>query len=743
MGVIRKLKDFFVGSQGPINVTIDLPVTALALPDASGMEKRLSPTKIALLRNPALTYSRIGTADVRGYINRTPSYAPPEYDLVELGKLDDLDGYVRRAFRNKEGLMFKEGYNFVGSNVERVEYIKARIAQMERASGTPFPLLMRQTAANLLKYSNAFWVKVRNPDASGGAERKLPNGQTIKPIAAYFSVPAETMLIDATINGTIRGYKQELPTGETRTFSPRDVIHFYVDRKDGFLFGTPITVPVQNDIYALRRIEENVETLVHQCLFPLYQYKVGSETSPGSYYPDGRSEIDVVRYEMTRMPPEGMIITPYTHEIANLGSGERGLQAESYLAYFKQRVFSGLGVSSVDMGESGTSNRSTAATLSQNMVDDVKSYQDVIETFIDECVLKELLLESTFEPKDLFEEDNLVHLRFLEIDIENRMKIENQVIQLFENNAITHTEMRRTLGKEPFKTDEEWMDTAWELYKQPALLLQSMAEPFGSAAQAAGASEQTAVTPQMNKSATATAKQMVKLGKPAASAAGKKKPTTKAKKTTANRSRPKNQSGTRSSPKVNRDITDSLLELYKEAKQSGQDTEDKVFTSAIVQTIFARILRDLKLDLSNSLREGISSVGSSPLDPTRVRLGVLGVLEGRAERYSERLKRTLVNRVLNSQDKKDLALAFDSLEWRLSFMESTELMYAYNLGRLIGLLEQGHTEFMVPAQIDSDCPSCSVGLRFSSPARTIDYEKVPPLSTHPNCTCLLMPAERS
>ncbi|MCF1193278.1 hypothetical protein LRR18_16940, partial [Mangrovimonas sp. AS39] len=60
---------------------------------------------------------------------------------------------------------------------------------------------------------------------------------------------------------------------------------------------------------------------------------------------------------------------------------------------------------------------------------------------------------------------------------------------------------------------------------------------------------------------------------------------------------------------------------------------------------------------------------------------MLGVLEGRAERYSERLKRTLVNRVLNSQDKKDLALAFDSLEWRLSFMESTELMYAYNLGR--------------------------------------------------------------
>lgn len=743
MGIFSTLKDLIVKPTPkalPPSIIIDVPATALSLPDASGMEKRLNPTKIASLRNPGLTYARNLVPDARG-TRRSPSYAPAEYDLVNLGKLDDLDSYVRRAFRAKEGLMFKEGYNFVGSNVERVEYIKARIAQMERATNLPFSLLLRQTAANLLKYSNAFWIKVRDVEASGGAERRLPSGQKVEPVAGYFSVPAETMLIDATVHGTVRSYKQELPTGEYRTFSPRDVVHFYVDRKDGFLFGTPITVPVENDIYALRRIEENIETLVHQCLFPLYQYKVGTETLPASYYPDGRSEIDLVRYELTRMPPEGMIITPFTHEIENLGSGERGLKADAYLAYFKQRVLAGLGVSSVDVGEGGTSNRSTADTLSRNMIDDVKSYQDVLETFIHEYVVKELLLESTFDSKDLFEEDNLVHLRFLEIDIENRMKIENQVIQLFDNNAITHTEMRREIGKEPFKTDEEWMDTHWELYKQPELLLQSVAEPFGSSAQAAAESEQTSVTPQMNKSATATMKQMVKLGKPA-KPGSTKKPAAKKKGTTANRARPRNQSGTRSSAKLKRDMfmTDSLLELYKEAKESGENSEDKILTSAVIQTIFARILRDLKLDVSNSLREGLSSVGRSPLDPTSFRMGVLGVLEGRLNRYLDRLKRTLVSRVLQAQDKKEMSLAFDSLEYRLRFMENTENMYAYNLGRMIGLLEQGVTEFMVPPDLESDCPNCRLGLRFSSNGRTIDYDRVPPL--HPNCTCLVMPVER-
>jgi hypothetical protein len=51
------------------------------------------------------------------------------------------------------------------------------------------------------------------------------------------------------------------------------------------------------------------------------------------------------------------------HEIKAIGAEGRALRAEGYLSYFKQRIFAGLGVSAIDMGEGDTSNRSTHRLL--------------------------------------------------------------------------------------------------------------------------------------------------------------------------------------------------------------------------------------------------------------------------------------------------------------------------------------------------------------------------------------------
>lgn len=292
-------------------------------------------------------------------------FRSPEYNLAEVGRIEDTDSYVRQAFDKKVALMFKEGWDFVGKNPRTIKYIKARLAQIARASQIPTAQLLRSVGSGIVRQSNAFLIKVRKTEASGGKIRREPGRETVlQPVAAYFVAPAETM--DFRIRGNrVQRWRQKMPDGSYKEWNPREVIHFYHDRKEGFVYGTPTIVPVVDDIRALRKIEENVELLIYQHLFPLFQYKVGTEDKPAGYDENGEREIDVVRREIQFMPTEGGIVTPERHEIKALGAEGRALRAESYLEHFKKRVFSGMGISAVDMGE-GECHDIHTETLTEN-----------------------------------------------------------------------------------------------------------------------------------------------------------------------------------------------------------------------------------------------------------------------------------------------------------------------------------------------------------------------------------------
>ena len=58
---------------------------------------------------------------------RRESFTPPEYNLMEIGVIEDVESYVRQAFQKKTALMFKEGEEFRGKNKETIDYIKKRI----------------------------------------------------------------------------------------------------------------------------------------------------------------------------------------------------------------------------------------------------------------------------------------------------------------------------------------------------------------------------------------------------------------------------------------------------------------------------------------------------------------------------------------------------------------------------------------------------------------------------------------
>lgn len=501
--------------------------------------------------NKPLEIERISGVKVKKINNRSMTYADrhrgnwfkPEYDLTELQIAQDVDSYVFKAIQKKVHRFVLAGWEFVGKDPTTVNYIKRRIKEIELTSGMPFNLLVKDLAHDLFRYSNCAWVKVRNRDASTGKVRVV-NGKEIEPVAGYFLLPFETLWFKVKRNGEIKKIMQEVQnTGETKEFAPQDVIHFYTNKKPGFTMGTPELLPVLEDISLLRRLEENVENMIDANLHPLFHYKVGNDNHPERYGPDGIKESDLVRNTIEYMPSGGIFVSDHRHKIEAIGSEGKALSIESYIDYFKKRVFAGLGVSPIDMGEGDTANRSTANTLSKIAIQDVEALQTTVKMFIETYVINELLLEGGFE-EALINDDMRVEIKFGSVDKEEKSKEENQTIQLWTNNLISETEARKRLGERPVEDREE---SYYKLYQEPLALVKAMGA-FSAASNALKESPSSNINEAgLKKEEEAQTKTKGQEGRPENSKLAS------AENQSNNRARPANQHGVRSAPKFSSD----------------------------------------------------------------------------------------------------------------------------------------------------------------------------------------------
>ena len=501
--------------------------------------------------NKPLEIERISGVKVKKINNRSMTYADrhrgnwfkPEYDLTELQIAQDVDSYVFKAIQKKVHRFVLAGWEFVGKDPTTVNYVKRRIKEIELTSGMPFDLLVKDLAHDLFRYSNCAWVKVRNRDASTGKVRVV-NGKEIEPVAGYFLLPFETLWFKVKRNGEIKKIMQEVQnTGETKEFAPQDVIHFYTNKKPGFTMGTPELLPVLEDISLLRRLEENVENMIDANLHPLFHYKVGNDNHPERYGPDGIKESDLVRNTIEYMPSGGIFVSDHRHKIEAIGSEGKALSIESYIDYFKKRVFAGLGVSPIDMGEGDTANRSTANTLSKIAIQDVEALQTTVKMFIETYVINELLLEGGFE-EALINDDMRVEIKFGSVDKEEKSKEENQTIQLWTNNLISETEARKRLGERPVEDREE---SYYKLYQEPLALVKAMGA-FSAASNALKESPNSNINEAgLKKEEEAQNETKGQEGRPENSKLAS------AENQSNNRARPANQHGVRSAPKFSSD----------------------------------------------------------------------------------------------------------------------------------------------------------------------------------------------
>lgn len=623
-------------------------------------------------------------------------WVDPQYDHVEIEVIYDVESYFARATRAKLALFRREGYEFIGSKDERVEYVRTRIRQIERASRIPFPILLEQTARDLFVHSNAFWLKVRKTQASGGRERMV--GQTrVRPVAGYFPLPPETMVPEVDSSGNVVRWKQEID-GEERIFSVSDIVHFYTNRKVGYALGVPSVVPCIDDIRAIRSIEANIDVLIHKHLFPIILWQVGTEDVPPQTFENGQTELQVVQDAVAAMPTEGSIVVPNRFKVDAIGAENKALRVESYLQHFRERLLAGFDVSSVDVGIGNTSSRSTAQTLSRNLIDIVKKNQCAIQDLA-QPVIEELLLESTFAEDSVLASENLVRLKFHEIDKEAKVARENHAVDMFLKNAITFPEMREELGREPL-TPEEEEELYWFKFGREEALIGSVDESSGKGVDTGNSSGSV-----------------------------------------ANNNQPQNQHGTRPAPKMNNDFRDSpwvredspnpILLWYQtiQSELQARWAEDQAsfdfdLASQDIRSTFELAHKDFVPILRQIIR-------SNYHDPMSIH-GLYKEAESRSRKFLERLRNDLVGRLRTSLSAENSPnVIFDTLKYRTVLIYKTEAATMGNLARF-KWLRKNNKDAQILAN-EGACEQCEAQLTVISWNDKLGEDRLPPF--HPGCDC--------
>lgn len=379
-----------------------------------------------------------------GY-TRNDMFYRSEYDFDEIKIAAETDSYLSQAIHKYSELFMKSGYVFKGENDKAVEYLEKRIRIMSYMSDNSFELLMRETAHDLVKFGNAFWVKTRidnNPFIQAS-----PIGDSKKVVGGYFRLDPSQVRIRFDKKGEITQYKQVTPSNREKNFNPNDVIHFTFDRDPGSVWGKPRWLPVMEDIRLLRKLEGNVSTLAWRYAIPMVQAKVGSQ-QPGMGAT--KKEIEETRRVIESTPPDGILITNSGVELKMLGAEGNAMDLSPYLSYFENRVFTGLNTSQAMMGRGGSAQ--DADSMEEQIHNAVKDQQATFTIQFSHEVITELLLEGGFNP--ILNEKDIVNLVFNEINLDTRVKLENHEVNLFQTNAITFKEMRTAIGYKNSNVDE-------------------------------------------------------------------------------------------------------------------------------------------------------------------------------------------------------------------------------------------------------------------------------------------------
>ena len=411
-----------------------------------------------ITKSPVLSFFGPRVNSVSNYTEFTPH----EYDLYEYSRIIDTEAIVYKAFERKKSLMFKNGYLLTSDSDDNISYIKQRLKEFHYVSGKSFDGFVEELAYNLIMFHNAYVLMYRDLNKSTGEPISVGD-EEIEPLAALFNMPTESIERKLKDDGSVSRYKQKISYTKCRTFSPKIIRHLTYNKRPGFTMGTPPLEAVKDDIIALRRIEESVETLIYKSLFPIIHVKVGTESHPATTLRDGSSEVSAMSKVLKEIDDSGGVVTSERVEIKSIGAESMALRVESYLEYFKNRVMIGLGVSTTDLGIGDSSGKATGSIISQTLKEAVIDMQRVVARFITEEIFSDLLVESgKYKAKYMIPEEEMVTLSFNSVDHDSQIKIESHWLNLANSKMISQSELRALIGKRPMSDDEMRQVGQWE-----------------------------------------------------------------------------------------------------------------------------------------------------------------------------------------------------------------------------------------------------------------------------------------
>jgi hypothetical protein len=139
------------------------------------------------------------------------------------------------------------------------------------------------------------------------------------------------------------------------------------------------------------------------------------------------------------MPKEGVLVTDFRTHVEVKGAGGEGIDPAPLLAHYKQRVFTGLGMSPIDMGEVDKGGTGATDNVSQNLKDSIKND---LSWFCDQ--VKMFILKDLFQEHGSLSVQNSLRdtsLEFHEIDTDAKIKTETHAANVYNQGGITHPEL--------------------------------------------------------------------------------------------------------------------------------------------------------------------------------------------------------------------------------------------------------------------------------------------------------------
>jgi hypothetical protein len=444
---------------------------------ATVKERRRTLSKPLMYRTRSDKGSIFGRATNQEYIG-------PAYDLGEIARAIDVEPYINQSVRKHREQILKEGFHFSGIDESMVRYLNQRIFEMELVSNVSFEQVIREFTTNLIAYGTAFIVLKRDDERSSGAPIRL-YGKTLQPIAAIYPMDSTSVTVKLNKHGHPVKWRQTIenstdPEKDTIEFDASDVILATMDKKAGFVFGTPYILPVLDDVRSLRRLEETAEVIAQKYAYPIYHFKVGEKDNPAMILDDGTSEIDIVRGEVENLPAEGGIVTSHRVESDTLGDKTALLNVEPYMKYFEERVMGGLRLSDVDLGRVSAS-KASATTVSQGLQDSARDFQAVLSDVLSKQLLLGLLLEGGFDVTI----DNVVKFKFEMINREEERSQQTHGQDLYLGGTLTVNEYRKEYLNKEALTPEEELQTSPGMKHEQAKELAKMAAAQAAATSAA------------------------------------------------------------------------------------------------------------------------------------------------------------------------------------------------------------------------------------------------------------------